>query len=201
MLRGISDYALLSYGDAKTLDPQRMSWVKVESVRHRRNNRCDIELAVTLERYAELSAGLATSREIAASIGSAFREESERVFEDDYLRGEVECIPVCSGDTVFGPHTVVVEWTHIEAHHVKIGIQHSIANVGCIELTRLGRMGAKTVTIAVTVPVAIFDATIRKVGQGPKRRAVSECLFEAIEEELEQEPTPPRPMGEAEIPF
>jgi len=60
----------------------------------------------------------------------------------------------------------VVEWTIAEAFHVMNVIERSIADVGCIELTRLGRMGQKSVTLAVTLPVAIFDATIAKINEG-----------------------------------
>lgn len=202
VLRGISDYILLSLEDAITLDPERMSWVKIMSVRRRKNSTCDIRLAITQDRYAALSASLTKACDIASAIKDTIREEAEDVVELYWLRGEVEGIPVCSDVTVFGPHTLVVEWTIAEALHVITVIEHSITDVGCIELSRLGRMGQKTVTLAVTLPMAIFDATIAKISEGATRRSVSACLFEAINQAGDCEPPVPRSIDDADmIPF
>ena len=201
VLRSISDYIPLSLEDAITLDAARMSWVKIMGVRHRKNNTCDIRLAITHDRYVALSAGLSKACDIASAIKDTIHDEAEDVIELHWLRGEVECVPVCADDTVFGPHTLVVEWTIAEAFHVMTVIEHSIADVGCIELTRLGRMGQKTMTLAVTLPMAIFDATITKISEGTIRRSVSACLFEAIDQAGQREPPVPHSNDDAEIPF
>lgn len=140
MLRGINEDALLSLEEAIALDPPAMSWVKVVSVHPRKRDTCDITLSVSQDRYSALTAGLSKSRDIQWAIEVALREESEAVIELEYLSGEIEGIPHCSDESVFGPYTIVVEWLIHEAFHVMVVVQRSIAEVGCIELTRIGRM-------------------------------------------------------------
>jgi len=62
-------------------------------------------------------------------------------------------------------------------------------------------MGQKTVTLAATLPMAIFDATITKISEGTIRRSVSACLFEAIDQAGQREPPVPHSNDDAEIPF
>jgi hypothetical protein len=202
MLRGIGEDVVLSLEDAIALDPQAMNWVKVVSVHPRKRETCDITLSVSQARYIALTAGLSKSRDIQWAIEVALRDGSDAVIEHAYLSGEVECIPACSKASVFGPYTIVVEWLIHEAFHVMVVVQRSILEVGCIELTRIGRMGQKTVTLAVTLPLSIFDATVTKIHEGLTRRSVSDCLYEAIDEASGREPSARRPEIDAdEIPF
>ena len=89
VLRSISDYIPLSLEDAITLDAARMSWVKIMGVRHRKNNTCDIRLAITHDRYVALSAGLSKACDIASAIKDTIHDEAEDVIELHWLRGEV----------------------------------------------------------------------------------------------------------------
>lgn len=201
VLKGVDGIDMGVWESAWRIDPEAMSWAHAVSEIARKNGTLELTVMVCPRRFMDLTAGLTGKREIADAIHAALAEVSREICEDDYISGEVAALPACADGSVFGAHTLVVEWTMPEAYHVMCSIAHSIRNVGCIELTRLGRMGKKTVVLAVSLPTTLFNAAVTKCGEGKNSESLSRSVFDAIGEAYAAEPRPPSEFNEDEIPF
>ena len=204
VLRGVEDWQLLDLRAATRIAPESLAWVQLVAQRERCNHKVDVTVSVSQPHYEALTAGLTRKRDIARVIENALFEEALSIIEHDHLRDEIGDIPRATDQSVFGPLTLVVEWTTEEAYAVKCATERSALDVGCIEMTRLGAMGAKSVVLAVSLPLALFNAAMTRYQDKTTGGNISDCVLAAILEASDAEPRlkPQRSeFTDDEIPF
>ena len=201
VLRGVDSTEVAWWADARTIDAQAFEWAEVQGVVRQRSGDCDVTLAISAAVFEELTDGIKSKRDIEDALRSAPYETATEIIEEDHLNCEAEGIPPCSAGTVFGPLTVVAEWTILQAHDVNFWISDSTGDTACVELVRLGRMGEASVTVAVTLPVSIFDAAITIYRRGRGKRMLNDCVLDAMAASYAEQMKPDEDFGDDHIPF
>jgi len=187
---------------AREIDPDRTDWAELVSIEPLDHETGRVTLAVLQERYLELSEGKTDDNHIALVIGAQFEREAWEIITHDHQHGVVTHTLRNPDLSYFGGHTIVVTWPVIDAFSVISTIENGQGDVACIELTRLGPMGRRSVTVAVSLPKSIFDGIITKCTQDGGR-PVAECVYEAIAEAAHgpREAGSPSSVDQDEIPF
>lgn len=200
VLRNVDAGLPTTWADAVAIEPESTTWAKTIETCMKSPGLCDWTISIADEVYAFLR-GEASDGDIAAEIADAMRMTAADIIEDDYIRGEVDEF-LSDGDvSCLGPYTVVVEWTMVQAFHIAGDIRSSVCEVGCIELAKVGATSPDTIKVAVSLPVAIFNAVMAKHLEPGPHRPMADCVFDAIVDAKKLEPTPPSMFAEYEIPF
>lgn len=185
---------------AREIDPDRTDWAELVSIEPVDHEIGRVTLAVSPERYLELSEGKTDDDHIALVIGAQFEHEAWEIITHGHQHGVVEHTLRNPDLSYFGAHTMVVTWPVIEAFSVITTIENGQGDVACIELTRLGPMGRRSVTVSVSLPKSIFDAVVTKCALDANR-PVGECVYEAIAEAATGVRGAGAPADHDEIPF
>ena len=125
VLRGVDETEVTWWADARKIDAQAFDRVEFLDVVRQRSGRCDVTLAIPETIVEGLADGIDTTRGIEAGLRSALYDLATEVIENEHLRSEAESIPECSANSEFGPLTVIVEWTMLQA----LEVQHWIRGV------------------------------------------------------------------------
>lgn len=187
---------------AKEIDPDRTDWAEVVSIEPTDHELSRVTLAVSPERYRTFAEGRTEDDHIVAAIGAEFEHETWEIIQQGHQHGVVEHALRDPDLSYFGAQTIVVTWPVIDAFSIITIIGNGEGDVACIELTRLGPMGRRSVTVAVSLPKSMFDGVISKCVQDANR-PVAECVYEAIAEAAYgvRDHGPPSPVSHDEIPF
>lgn len=181
VLRGVDETEVTWWADARKIDARAFDRVEFLDVVRHRSGRCDVTLAIPETVVEGLADGIESTRGIEAGLRSALYDLATEVIENEHLRSEAESIPECSANSEFGPLTVVAEWTMLQALEIQHWIRESIGDVARIELARLGSVSEDAVTVAVSLPVLIFDAATTAYRSGRGEQSLSDCVHNAIE--------------------
>lgn len=201
VLRGIDESEFNWWADARKIDAQAFDRLELLDVVRRKSGRCDVTLTIPETVVEGLADGIETTRGIEAGVRSTLYDLAAEVFENEHLRSEAESIPECSANCEFGPLTMVVDWTLLQAIDVQHWIRESIGDVARVELMRLGLVGVECVSVAVTLPVSIFDVAIAGHRHDEEKRALSESVYDAIAASYAVEPKTVEEFGDDHIPF
>lgn len=201
MLRHVDDIDVALWEDAWRIDPEAFSWVRMESQSVPKNGLVDVTVRVSPHRFADATEGLRGRRNIADAVRWAIDEIAREVNEDDYIRGEVQSLPLCADQSVMRTHGLVLEWSLSDTYGVMGAIAMSRREVSGVVLLRRGSVGKKTVPLVVFLPPALFDTAWRKRLQRESATTVAQCALNAIYESYEAEPRPSIRFDPDEIPF
>lgn len=194
MLPRLWAYAVEIVGDGS-------EWAEITETRSTGPGLCDVTVSIKARKYAELSKGLTSEGDIAAMIAEVMRSVATSIAEDHYIRSEVDAYLKQSGASSLGPYTVVVDWTMMEAFNIVSDIQSSKGEVGCVRLAKIAAPSPNSVKVAVSLPIAIFNAATWKQLQPGSQKSMADCVFDAIVDAKKLEPPEPSMFDEHEIPF
>lgn len=201
VLRDVDAFLPTIWADAGAIQKASTAWAEIIETTGKSPGLCDVTAAITHEVYAALAEDLENERAIGTAIAEAMRSAAGAIIEDDHIRSEVEEF-LCESDVAgLGPHTIVVEWTMMEAFNIVSDIRFSICEVGCIELVKIQATSPDTIMLAVSLPVAIFNAATAKHLEPGPHKSMADCVFDAIVDAKKLEPRGLSMFDEYEIPF
>lgn len=178
-------------------DPMPKDGCNVVSFRRvdRRMSTCRDETRVVVETKT-------TAPDIVDRIAAQFPVDARNAPEHAYEQLMVEHYLRSSDSSCSGPHILVVKWSLADTCHVISTVRDGTGDVAGIKLIRLGSIGSRSATLAVSLPKAIFDAAIMTYVEDPTR-SVAACVLGAIEKSDRDEPdcTPMTIIGPDELPF
>lgn len=176
-------------------------WAEITESRSTGPGLCDVTVSIKAAKYAELSKGLTSECDIAAMIAEVMWTVATSIAEDHHIRSEVDAHLKQSGAASLGPYTVVVDWTMMEAFNIVSDIQSSKGEVACVRLVKIARPSPDSVKVAVSLPIAMFNAATWKQLQPGSQKSMADCVFDAIVDAKKLEPPEPSMFDEHEIPF
>lgn len=200
MLHSVHGNFLACWQEATKLDQAATFWARITNVRQQTANFYSVSVAVHQARYDALTKGLRRRRQIELAIQYAMEDVHREIRHNYICARALEGIPVCK-DAVFGPLSVIVEWPYSKARDVKDAIDEARDELACIEMTRLGEMRAKSIVLALSLPISIFDATVASMGSGTTRRPLNACLYEVICERRDSSASDDDGITDLDVPF
>ena len=201
MLRSVDGIDVALWEDAGRIDPDALSWVEIEPGNVRKNGLVDVTVRVCPHRLADVAEGLSGKRDIADAIRWTIDRIAHEVNEDDYLRGEVESLPLCAVNAAIGSYGLALDWSLADTSGVMAAIAISRGNVSGIVLKRRGSPGKKTVPVVVFLPPALFDAAWSKRLERKSTSTFGQCVLDAIWESYDAEARPSTRPDSDDIPF
>lgn len=204
VVRSVDSIDLALWRDAWRLDPDRLAWVEETAHKKWKNGNYTVTLSLSTEKYAALTAGGSAGPNVADVLAETLTTEAWRIIEDDFMRGEVDDIPALTPKSVFLAPTLVVEWPISEAYGIMTAVGSSHGLLGAIELTRMSAASAATVTLAVSMPLEVFDDAVAKFADDSYATPLSECVRAAIADlaDAEEKARPHVPSSlDDDIPF
>lgn len=200
MLRNMRRDFLSDWEIATETDRAASFWARIVTVEQKRRNSYEVTVAIHQARYEALAQGLRKRRDIEKAIEDAMYSDASRIEWRERIVDELEGIPV-SEDAVFGPLTLIVEWPLEQALSVMFAVESASDERACIELARLGQVRAKSIVVAISLPLSIFDATVAAMGSETPRRPIDACLYEVICERRDSRASEAKGISDSDIPF
>lgn len=204
VVRSVDSIDLALWRDAWRIDPEALAWVEELGHRKWKNGNYAVTLSLAADRYAALAADAPTGAAVAERVSEMLTSQAWTIIEHDFLRTEIEGIPLIGAQSVFLSSTLVVEWPFTAAFEIKSLVAASHGRLGAIELTRLRPSNDTAVTLAVSLPPEFFDAALKLFHAAHRTVPLSECVRAAIAEAAETEAKTlagDKPRQDDQIPF